>query len=422
MTIRKTLLAAALAAFAFAALPGMAGAEVTGAHVEFWETPERHFTIDQDEGVKPVLSTAELEVSCTSYSGTGSFENSTTGTLQITFHGCKSFSIFNCTTPGQTTGTIVTTELPFHVEPVEGEPGLLISPNEGHLATFACFGIKTVVEGNGVIGTITEPGWTERTEEATLLFSQTGGAQNHPTTDTSEESFDLVANRGGIKETAALSGASTLTFSEEVELIDTGEATGAHVKFWETPERHFTIDQDEGVKPVLSTAELEVSCTSYSGTGSFENSTTGTLQITFHGCKSFSIFNCTTPGQTTGTIVTTELPFHVEPVEGEPGLLISPNEGHLATFACFGIKTVVEGNGVIGTITEPGWTERTEEATLLFSQTGGAQNHPTTDTSEESFDLVANRGGIKETAALSGASTLTFSEEVELIDTGEVTP
>jgi hypothetical protein len=214
MKINKTLLAAALAVFAFAAMPAVASA----ASVDF-PGGKRHFVIDQHVG-NPVLKTAELEVSCTAFSGTGAFENSETGWIEITFHGCKSFGFFNCTTSGQTTGTIKTTKLQFHVEPVNGEPGVLITPNAGHFATFACFGITTKVEGNGVIGTITSPGWDVASDEATVAFTQTNGVQDHMTTDTSSTEYDLVANRGGNKETAAQSGTGIMTFEEEVTMTE----------------------------------------------------------------------------------------------------------------------------------------------------------------------------------------------------------
>jgi len=230
MNIKKTLLAAALAAFAFAALPALASAEVTGMHVKFGAGDKTGFTIHQDGEIEPVLETAELKVQCTSFSGEGEFENTTTGWIQITFHGCKSFGLFNCTTAGaESAGTIETTILPFHVEPVNENPGILITPEdkEGEkiFTTFACFGVTTKVEGNGVIGTITSPDWTTPTTDATVVFSQTEGTQDHLTTDTSSTEYDLIANRGGSKETAAQSGAGTITFEEDVELEDTGEVT-----------------------------------------------------------------------------------------------------------------------------------------------------------------------------------------------------
>jgi hypothetical protein len=214
MKINKTLLAAALAVFAFAAMPAVASA----ASVDF-PGGKRHFVIDQHVG-NPVLVTAELELSCSGFSGTGAFENSETGWVEITIHGCKSFGFFNCTTSGQPTGTVKTTKLPFHVEPVSGEPGVLITPNEGHFATFACFGITTKLEGNGLLGTITSPGWNVVSDEATVAFTQTNGVQDHMTTDTGSTEYDLIANRGGNKETMALSLTSVFTFEEAVTLTE----------------------------------------------------------------------------------------------------------------------------------------------------------------------------------------------------------
>lgn len=211
MSIKKTLLAAAVAAFAFAAMPALAAAE----SVDF--SGSTHFSV---HGNTTKLVTPETSVHCETVEGTGEFTNESTGTIELTFHDCDAFGgLVKCTTSGQSSGTITTTkELPFHIETIEGVgPVVLITPNNGHFASFKCsFLASIVVSGSGVIGEITEPGFNEASETATLSFEQSEGVQKYTTVKGSETEYGLEASiNSGEPEPAAQEGEGTLTFAEE---------------------------------------------------------------------------------------------------------------------------------------------------------------------------------------------------------------
>ncbi|HZK15359.1 MAG TPA: hypothetical protein VFC52_02055 [Solirubrobacterales bacterium] len=213
MRLKMTLVAAsALAALAFAALPAIASASPT-VDIE----GSTHFTTT---GGTSQLHTPSKTIHCQSNTGTGNFasDSGSTGTIKLTFHGCttKVFGFpINCTTPGQSSGTITTTELEFHVMKNGGEPVLLITSNEGHFATFSCAGVHVEVTGNGIIGAITNPGYEEASESFTLNFAEAGGGQALTTTDeTGETEWELESStEGGAPEEAweVAEGTGTLT-------------------------------------------------------------------------------------------------------------------------------------------------------------------------------------------------------------------
>lgn len=184
MSKKIMLLALSVVSAALFALPAVAAA--TPAHLSATST----FTVSKGAVETVELETVEGEkVQChAGVSGTGNFENTTTGTLNLLFHGCTTSTIFgnlNCTSTGQPSGTIATTTLPFHlISKVSGSgtPGVLITPGTGeHFATFICGGIaERKVTGNGVIGTIISPACGVSSTTATLKFEQSPtGVQKH---------------------------------------------------------------------------------------------------------------------------------------------------------------------------------------------------------------------------------------------------
>lgn len=162
------------------------------------------------------------------------------------------------------------------------------------------------------------------------------------------------------------------------------------------------------------TEEVEVSCAGMSGSGEFESGTTGMIELTFSLCKA-SGTNCTTPGQSTGTITTTTLPLHVVEIAAQPAILIQPNEEHFASFKCaFGLVSItLTGNGVVGTVSFPGYGESWSTIITDFRQSFGQQEHSFIDESATEYGLnAAINGG--EPAPLGFAAqlwlTLAFSE------------
>lgn len=110
--------------------------------------------------VEPGGDVKSGEIHCDSVSGSGSYENTTTGTLSLLFHSCEDKGTgATCTTSGLSSGTIETTALTFHNVLIQANtPGILITPNSSTnvFAHFVCgFIVPVTIDGNGVIGDVT---------------------------------------------------------------------------------------------------------------------------------------------------------------------------------------------------------------------------------------------------------------------------
>jgi len=212
------LFAGALAVFAFGALPSMASAAEWSVDLETGTFPT---PITSTGGVTS-LTSALGTISCETVTGTGQYTTATTGDIQFLFHGCKKVSNGEvCTTTGQSAGTITTTNLLFHNSMLEatptGKPGILITSNAGHFATFVCGGIFTVkVEGNGIMGEVTSPTCSTGTfqKTSTIKFASSGtGNQVWKQVETAGTSFDLTAEGFGLRATASEDGEGTTEFT-----------------------------------------------------------------------------------------------------------------------------------------------------------------------------------------------------------------
>ena len=166
----------------------------------------------------------------------------------------------------------------------------------------------------------------------------------------------------------------------------------------------------------LTTASSTVGCASSKASGEYENNSTGWIIFTLHSCKGPLGVSCTTSGQPSGTIVTTVLPLHLR-WGSLPRRLLNlftmPASLHLMTFSCFGITTVVSGNGVIGETTAPGCGATTKTATLsLESSSAGVQKWMQITETGTSYELTAKiGGGGAETASLDAGLTVTLERE-----------
>lgn len=173
MSKKIMMLALAVACAAVFALPATASALVP---LHLSATPAANSVID-DIGADPTLSTSGgTTVTCDSFTGTATFAaGGTTGTMSLTFGpNCRGPLGVSCTSSGESSGNIATTVLPFDLVTLAGNaPGVLVTPNNGHFATFSCFGVQTVVTGNGVIGKITSPGCNGSSKEPTIDFNAT---------------------------------------------------------------------------------------------------------------------------------------------------------------------------------------------------------------------------------------------------------
>jgi len=184
--ILLTLAAASVAAFV---LPATAMAVEEDVPLHMVPAPVGVKTVD-GEG-ESFLKGGFGTIKTTSWSGTATFTSSTTGTIVFTWKGFSS-PTGTCTTAGQPAGTVVSTELPFHLVTVRHEhnaaitgPGVLITPNAatGAIAHFDCpLFPNTTITGNGLVGTITNPACNASSKEPTISFtSKSAGVQTHTT-------------------------------------------------------------------------------------------------------------------------------------------------------------------------------------------------------------------------------------------------
>jgi len=161
-------------------------------------------------------------------SGNGTFENTTTGTMKLTFGKVNSSTFGDCasTAEGHSRasgpGTVTTTSLPFHlITTPTGNPAILITSNNGHFASYTCggIGIGVTVNGNGIIGTFTAPACGGTSATATLSFTQTAGVQNHKTyTGTT---YNLTSTIIGSASETGMTFSATITFGGARTLICT---------------------------------------------------------------------------------------------------------------------------------------------------------------------------------------------------------
>jgi hypothetical protein len=195
MSKKMMLLALVAVSAAVMALPAVASAGTW--HLE----PAQNGSVSG--GATALVSSGVTTTTCTSVSGASAFDagSTTTGTISLTFHGCKNKPGFHCQTAGDPTGTITVTNVPFHLVLLEAnprKPGILITPNGPDFATFECAGIPVIVAGNGVLGELTSPAcgassnavtvnfglWTQITTTGTVygLTTKVGGAAAGPAT------------------------------------------------------------------------------------------------------------------------------------------------------------------------------------------------------------------------------------------------
>jgi hypothetical protein len=213
MNKKIMLLALAAVSAVVLALPAMASALVP---LHLNPTPSGTQTIHGGPGS---LSTGSSTVSCNGVSGGLTFESGgTTGTMNLKFGGGCTSSGFSCNSPGEASGNIATTALPFHLVTLANEkPGVLVTPNaSGSFAHIECaFGlVKFTVTGNGVIGTI-EQECGEISNRADIDFNAVGaGQQEHKTVLGTSTEYDLLKGA----ETAAQDTTGTVTFTQSTEL------------------------------------------------------------------------------------------------------------------------------------------------------------------------------------------------------------
>jgi hypothetical protein len=164
-----------------------------------------------------------------------------------------------------------------------------------------------------------------------------------------------------------------------------------------------------------------IECTKSTSSGKYTSRTTAVVTVTFTGCLEGG-FPCTTSGQSSETIKTTELVAHNIMIEstsqvlgGTPGLLITPNSGHFATFDCGSFHFVIAGNGIIGYISAPrcGAAFQKVGGVVFRRVSEGIQHYKQVTTTGTLFDLSTTDSIGTFTTAWDSAWTLTFNQGVK---------
>jgi hypothetical protein len=226
MNKKIMLLALAAVSAAMFALP--AAASATHAHIQ---TAGETFTVTVAPGT--LTRTDGLHLTCTGGTGNGSFDlgSTTTGTVSLTFTGCKS-AFGHCQTKGTPTGVIHTGTYVFHLItlPVDGAmakaPGLLITPSgaaitPGQLlfSDFECVGSTVTVFGNGIIGTLDSAcgGAASKTHTLTYGSSATGVQTDLTWTGVTYDLTSTFINASHI--TSSIDTEATITFPNKAQSI-----------------------------------------------------------------------------------------------------------------------------------------------------------------------------------------------------------
>jgi hypothetical protein len=216
MSKKMMLLATALTALAFAALPAVASAGEPQTHC----TDLAASCVFTVHGEKGALNTAGAgSVNCSTTTGSGTM-GTTTGTMTLLYHGCTE-SVFGsaCTTSPEASGTIKTTPLIYHniyVSAGKSSPGVLVTPNatSGVFAHFVCAGglVTKTITGNGLVGTLISPKCGGDSNVFEFAFEQSAaGTQKHMQITGAGTLFDLKdgSNTGSLVATAKATLTST---------------------------------------------------------------------------------------------------------------------------------------------------------------------------------------------------------------------
>jgi hypothetical protein len=212
MSKKIMLLALAAVSAAMFALPSMAMALIPN-HVV--PTPAAATPIAG--GTSTLQSTGGLKVTCKHVTGAATWTSSTTGKINLTFSNDCTENLF-----GTECGSIPTTELEFHLVTLANNvPGILITSNNNHFATFTCTGgfVKVVVSGNGIIGKITSPACGGSSLTSNIQFEQSGGVQAVKTVAGTATVYNLKSStNGGAAVEAGQTGLCTVTFPVNTKL------------------------------------------------------------------------------------------------------------------------------------------------------------------------------------------------------------
>jgi hypothetical protein len=378
-------------------------------------------------GAAVLSNTSNETISCTATSGSvGQVSGTSTGTAALTFTGCKetvSIFKFQCHSPGAEAGKLVTNALTSHLVNLEEAatvPGVLLT---GVNMTTECSGAlgKWTVTGS-LLGKIEEPSCESFASSHKIEFTQVSeGHQTFKQASGTGTVYDLTQNNdaGGAYVTASATGTGTVTYGSGNKLkITCSEEPPADEYIADCEAELACSATVSGGAAVLSNTSSEtISCTATSGTiTQTSESSTGTTQLTFTGCKetvSIFKFQCHSPGAEAGKLVTNALTSHLVDLDEAatvPGVLLT---GVNMTTECSGAlgKRTVTGN-LMGKIEEPSCGSFASSHKIEFTQTSeGHQTYKQVTGTGTVYDLTQNNDGAGPyvTASVTGTGTLTYS-------------
>jgi hypothetical protein len=212
--MKKMILLALAAISAMLMLPALASA--TPAHLS--KTPE-NFSVHSWSSYLSRVDGSVVTAAATN--GSGAFENTTTGTVKLTFEGVQTQNpTTNCASTGEGHaliaggGKATTTTLPFHLVMLSASrPGVLVTPAaNNHFATFKCVGglVTIVVKGVGILGEITSPLCGEASLFARVNFWGSNGVQSPAFHTGHKYTLETSINGGGFVQ-AAMSTEASIT-------------------------------------------------------------------------------------------------------------------------------------------------------------------------------------------------------------------
>lgn len=170
-------------------------------------------------GVTAITNTEGEKIECSSSEGSATHtSSSSTGTLQLSFKGCKeklSGLNFSCNSFEAPSGIVRTNPMTYHliyIDPSATTPGILITGANWTL-TCASFTKKTVT--GDLIGHWTNPQCSSFASSHTATFEQvSAGQQKFKQVTTVGTAFDLTSNNDvpeSTYKTTAMTGAFTFT-------------------------------------------------------------------------------------------------------------------------------------------------------------------------------------------------------------------
>lgn len=150
---RLRLSAFSLALVASLAFAGLVSASASAVSIK----PGGNFTMSS--GLMSFAVAPQTTMTCKNIGGTGNVSGST-GTLNLAFQGCKIANLYNCTTPGQPAGTILSKPLSVNIDYIaylSPRYGIGVKPTTGSVfAEYECqvlSGKRTL--GGGFIAEVT---------------------------------------------------------------------------------------------------------------------------------------------------------------------------------------------------------------------------------------------------------------------------